>query len=168
MFTNIKKMFLQHIDLITTAFSESNHPWNRVSGWVGYTSLFYLLPIFFIKDTSIWTTFYKIMWAIQTIFVYSSDFGWGGPEKNIIHGIDRFLATSMTLSMIIITCLYIDPFIAFIGAFPPIYFIYKSKLATSQKNWNAYVINQTLWHITGPIIVSAALYKIQLTQPLFG
>ena len=164
---NVEKMFIQHIELLTSGFDKSNHPWKRVSTWVGYTALFYLLPIFFIKDTNKWTTIYKIMWVIQTIFVFSSDFGFGGPEPNIIHGIDRLLATIMSLSIIIITLFYINKWVACIGAFPPIYFIYKSKVATSMKDWDTYVINQTLWHITGPLIACASLYKIQLKHKLF-
>ena len=168
MLKELIEIFIEHINLLTTNFKKSNHPWNRVSKWVGYTAIFYLLPIFYIKNTNKWTSFYKLMWIIQTIFVFSSDYGWGNSYPNIIHGIDRLLATSMTLSMIFITIKYYNILYAIIGSFLPIYFIYQCKVATAKKDWDKYVFNQTLWHITGPIIASFILYKIQLKHKLFS
>ena len=90
----------------------------------------------------------------------------GKRGNSIIFGIDRLLATLMVILMIIITYHYLDA-IYLIGAIPPIYFVLQSKAAADKYKWNKMVVNQTLWHITGPIIASYILYKIQLKNKLF-
>jgi len=157
----------KHIRLLTTDFSQSNHPWKKVSKWAGYTGILYLMPIFFINSNNLYSNIYQLLWVIQTAFVLASDYGWGGPTPHILHGIDRLLATCMVLSTIIITSLYLNPAFVIIGSLIPLYFVYQSMVAAKENNWNKYVLNHTLWHITGPIIVSYALYKIQLTHSLF-
>lgn len=167
MLERVWRIFKEHIELITTDFTRANHPWNKSSKWVGYTAIFYLLPILFIKDTNIWTTLYKVMWAVQTIFVFSSDFVFGNPKDTPVHGIDRLLATTMTLSMIVITLKYYSIWFALAGAFFPVYFVYLSKVYTAKKDWDKYVFYQSAWHVTGPIIASYVLYDIQKKHKLF-
>ena len=161
------RIFKEHLGLITTKFTKANHPWDKKSKWVGYTAFFYLLPIFFIKDTGKWTTFYKIMWAVQTLFVFSSDYVFGNPKDTPVHGIDRLLATTMTLSMIVITLKHYSIWFAFAGAFFPVYFVYLSKVYTEKKDWDKYVFYQSAWHVTGQIIASYVLYDIQKKHKLF-
>lgn len=172
MLTN--NIILQHLKLLTTNFNKSNHAWNKTSMLVGYSSFCYLLPIYFIKNTNIWTFIFKLLWFIQTIFVFLSDYlipkiqlNNGERKPTIIHGIDRWLVTLLTIIMILITIIYLD-IKYLILAIPPYYFIYKSKQASNNKNWNEYVINHSLWHITGPLIVCYVLYKIQLKYKLFN
>ena len=163
----------QHIRLLTTDFNKSNHAWNKTSMLVGYSSLCYLLPILFIKNTNKWTIIFKLLWFIQTIFVFLSDYlipkiQLNNGERNltIIHGIDRWLVAILTITMIIITLIYLN-IKYIILAIPPLYFVYKSKEASNERDWDKYVINHTLWHITGPLIASYVLYKIQLKHKLF-
>ena len=174
---NITSLFSQHIDYLTSDFNKknpSNPGFKKTSALVGYTALFYLVPIFFIKDSNKWTSIYKILWGVQTLFVFMADY-WipkmqlqttGHNDESIIYGIDRLMATTMVLSMIIITYLYLDK-IYLIGAIPPIYFVSQSKAASANYEWDKMVINQTMWHITGPLIAAYVLYKIQLKNKLF-
>ncbi len=168
----------EHPKLLTKGFFKSNPSdpgFKKTSPWVGYSALFYLLPIFYIKDTNKWTTVYKILWAVQTFLVYMADYGlprlqlqqYGKRKDSIIFGIDRLMATLMVLVMIAITYYYLEP-IYLVGAVPPVYFVFQSKQASTNYNWSKMVVNQTLWHITGPIIASFVLYKIQLKYKLFS
>ena len=167
MLERVWRIFKEHIELITTDFTRANHPWNRSSKWVGYTAIFYLLPAFFIKNTNKWTILYKLLWMIQAVFVFSSDFLFGNPKRSAIHGIDRLMATSMVLSMIIISLRYYSIWFTVVGAFFPVYFVYLSKVYTEKKDWDNYVFYQSAWHVTGPIIVSYVLYDIQKKHKLF-
>ena len=92
---------------------------------------------------------------------------YGKRKDSIIFGIDRLMATLMVLVMIAITYYYLEP-IYLVGAVPPVYFVFQSKQASTNYNWSKMVVNQTLWHITGPIIASFVLYKIQLKYKLFS
>ena len=172
-------LFKQHVKLLTTDHFFKSNPsdpgFKKTSRLVGYSAFFYLVPIFFIKNTNKYTTLYKIIWIIQTLFVFTADYllpsiqlkKYGKREKNIIYGIDRLLATLMVIIMIIITFIYLDK-IYLLGAIPPIYFVFQSKQASNNYDWDKMVFNQTLWHITGPLIASYILYKIQLKHKLFN
>ncbi len=174
---NIKKLFTQHLDYLSKDFNKknpSNPGFTKTSALVGYTALFYLVPIFFIKNTNKWTSLYIILWGLQTLLVFMADY-WipkmqlqttGHNNESIIYGIDRLMATVMVLTMIVITFVYLDK-IYLIGAIPPIYFVSQSKLASTNYDWDKMVINQSMWHITGPLIVAYVLYKIQLKNKLF-
>ena len=169
----------RHLDLLTNEkfFKSNPHDpgFKKTSRLVGYSSFFYLLPVFFIKNTNKWTILFKIIWIIQTVFVFTADYllpsiqikKYGKRQKSIIYGIDRLLATVMVTTMIIITYVYLDK-IYLLGSLPPIYFVLQSKQAANEYDWDKMVLNQTLWHITGPIIVSYALYKIQQKHKLFN
>ena len=115
---NIKKLFTQHIDYLSKDFTKnpSNPGFKRTSALVGYTALFYLVPIFFIKNTNKWTSLYIILWGLQTLLVFMADY-WipkmqlqttGHNNESIIYGIDRLMATLMVLTMIVITFVYLD------------------------------------------------------------
>ena len=174
---NIKKLFTQHIDYLSKDFTKknpSNPGFKITSALVGYTALFYLVPIFFIKNTNKWTSLYIILWGLQTLLVFMADY-WipkmqlqttGHNNESIIYGIDRLTATLMVLTMIVITFVYLDK-IYLIGAIPPIYFVSQSKIASTNYDWDKMVINQSMWHITGPLIAAYVLYKIQLKNKLF-
>ena len=175
---NIIKLFSQHIDYLTKDFTKKNPSdpgFKKTSALVGYTAFFYLVPIYFIKNTNKWTTLYKILWALQTFFVFMADYlipkiqlqTTGHNDESIIYGVDRLMATLMVLTMIVITFVYLDK-IYLIGAIPPIYFVSQSKAASTNYNWDKMVINQSMWHITGPLIAAYVLYKIQLKNKLFS
>ncbi len=157
----------EHILLITTNFSKSNHTWDERSVWAGYSAFAYLIPVFFIKDTNKYTTIFKFLWILQTILVFTSDYILANRKDYLIRGFDRLLATSMVLTMIIITYKYYNIWYTIIGGFFPVYFVYNSKIAARNQDWDSYVINHTLWHISGGVIASYFLYKIQLNNKLF-
>jgi len=171
-------LFKQHLKLLTEGFFKSN-PYDpgfkKTSRLVGYSAFFYLLPVFFIKNTNKWTILYKVLWIVQTFLVFSADYllpslqlqKYGKRKKSIIYGIDRLMATLMVIIMIVITYVYLDK-IYLLGAIIPVYFVFQSKDASNKYDWERMVINQTLWHITGPLIVSYVLYKIQLKHKLFN
>ena len=69
--------------------------------------------------------------------------------------------------MFFITTKYYNIIYAICLAFIPVYCVYLSKVAAKKKDWDMYVFNQTTWHITGPIIASYVLYKIQLKYNLY-
>ena len=160
-------IFIQHIKLITTDFTKSNHSWDKGSVIAGMSGIFYVLPYFFIKDTNNYTTIFKVLWIIQAIFVCTSDYFLANRKSTIIRGIDRLLATLMVISMMIITYKYYNIWYMLIGAFFPLYFVYQSKMSGFNDDWESYVFNHAMWHITGPIIASFILYQIQLKHKLF-
>ena len=74
---NIKKLFTQHLDYLSKDFNKknpSNPGFTKTSALVGYTALFYLVPIFFIKNTNKWTSLYIILWGLQTLLVFMADY----------------------------------------------------------------------------------------------
>jgi hypothetical protein len=160
-------MIAKHLQLLTADFRQSNHPWKKVSKWAGYSGILYLLPIYFITARNVYASVYKLLWIVQTVFVISSDYVAAGPEPHVLHGVDRLLATAMVISAIGITAHYLSPAFALAGSLLPLFFVYQSMMAAKERNWDKYVLNHTLWHITGPIIVSYAFHKIESTRPLF-
>ena len=165
--TNISDIFMQHIRLLTTEFTKYNHPWSGRSPWVGYTALFYLLPIIAIKGNTIKANLFRAAWVIQTILVFSSDYAWSS-EEHIIHGLDRWLATLLPIFMSYLAIKYYGLCVGLSLAFLPIFQVFLSKVATANNDWDGYIINQAGWHVTGPIIATWALYDIQLKHNLFG
>jgi hypothetical protein len=169
----VVNIFKQHIELLTTKFNESIYAWNKTSIFIGLSVLCYLVPIFLIKDTNIWTTILKLIFFFQTIFGFLSDYlipfiqlKTGGRKPTIIHGIDRLLVFILIITIIAITLVYLN-FKYIILIIIPLYFIYKSKEASNKKDWDKYIINHILWHITGLLIICFILYKIQLKHKLF-
>jgi len=163
---NVFDIAIQHFKLLTVDIKAYNHPWSERSKWVGYSAWCYILPSFFIKGTSLLSYFFRIIWIIQAGFVFSSDYGWA-TDVHVLHGIDRWLATLLVIYMIYITIKYYNKWYILCSGFIPIYCVYLSKIAAKRKDWDMYVLNQTIWHITGPIIASYVLQQIQLKHNLY-
>lgn len=148
----------QHIDLLTTDIAAYNHPWPERSKWVGYSALAYVLPSFFVRGWTLAACAFRAIWLVQAAFVFSSDYAWA-TDVHVLHGIDRWLATLLTLYMMYVTVRYSSIWYLVVGIIP-LYSIYMSKIAARTQDWNLYVVSQTVWHITGPLIACIVLRSI--------
>ena len=165
-FQNFLNITIQHIKLLTSDIKAYNHPWPEKSKWVGYSAWCYILPSFFIKGDSLLSYFFRMIWIVQAIFVFSSDYAWA-TDVHILHGIDRWLATLLVIYMYYITIKYYNKWYILLAGLIPVYCVYLSKVAAKRKDWDMYVFNQTTWHITGPIIACYVLKEIQLNHSLY-
>ena len=129
---NASNILIQHIKLLTVDIEAYNHPWPERSKWVGYSAFCYMLPSFFIEGNSPLSYFFRAIWIIQAGFVFSSDYGWI-TDVHVLHGIDRWLATSLVIYMFSITTKYYNIWYALISVFIPVYGVYLSKVAAKKE-----------------------------------
>ena len=152
-----------HIRLITTDFSKSQHPWSpgNKSILLGGTAIFYLLPILFIPPSTLTLRLFRAAWAIQTVLVFTADYVLASPEPNPLHGLDRLWATAMVCLMARITYCHHGFATMVLGAALPVWLIYEAKVATENMDWEGSSTYQTAWHIIGPVIACAVLSTIK-------
>ena len=154
-------VIIEHLKLLTINFTQRKKG-STPSKLAGLSGIMYILPVFFIKENGFEMNLYKLLWILNAIFVISSDYFFYNTDS-IIHGIDRWLATLNVIISFIITLQHYPFWKCCIYVFPPLYFVYKSKVA---ENENDYIFNHTMWHVTGPTIVSYILYQIQLNSKI--
>ena len=87
-------MSKQHFDW----FNKTSLRWKYKSKWVGYSSVCYIFPAILLKEHH---AMFRLVWIIQAIVSYASDYKWSG-VTHWSHGIDRIWATVLVLTTMII------------------------------------------------------------------
>jgi len=132
-------MFAAQLTLMTRSFRATALPWKQRSAWIGGSSACY-----FVLSREHW------MWTVQAIVAFLSDYVYAG-VPHVTHGIDRWLSTFMTLRLVVLTRRYM-----YLGVIP-FYCFYRSKRAVANRDYRAYVLYHTLWHVSGPVIAASVL-----------
>ena len=132
-------MLGRQIDMMTTSFRATAVPWKQRSAILGCSSACYCLLV-----REHW------MWAVQAGVTFLSDYVYSG-VPHVTHGIDRWLSTFMALRLVVLTKRYM--YLAVI----PFYCFYQSKRALANRDYRAYVLYHTLWHVSGPLLATAVL-----------
>lgn len=141
-------------NLLFKEYCNTNIPWkeNRQSILAGYSGMFYLCPCFYIQSSF----FYYIPWIIQAIVSVMADYYYIN-TPGYIHGIDRWVATLMTIGMMYYT-FYKMSLNGIIIIVPPLLLYTIANQKKKEHDYDSWVIYHFLWHL---VCVLLSIYVLK-------
>ena len=138
-----------HVHAILMDASDSGIPWSGLqcrSIIAGGTGIMYALPALVCP-----TWWEKSLWFVQAICSVVADY-FEIHHKSYWHGIDRCVATMMTIRAIVICATILRPWIALIALVPLSFYVGSSR-AKKSKNLEAWKRSHCGWHVSGSLLV---------------
>ena len=142
-------------NLLFRDYCNTNIPWkeNRQSILAGYSGIFYLLPCFYIQPSFLNYT----PWIIQAIISIMANYYYIN-TPGYIHGIDRWVATLMTIGMMYYT-FYKMGLNGIVIVVPPLALYTTANQKKKENDYDSWVIYHFLWHLVCPIFSTYVLIK---------
>jgi hypothetical protein len=141
-------------------FNKTQITWGHLpNSCVGASSACYLFPALSLLVCCApgrFPQFYSAAFVLQTLFSFLSDYLYSGIHC-IVHGLDRTLASLLTLRMLLFAAGSVSLYWATLAVVPLCCFV-KSKRASSLGDYEAYVFWHSLWHFSSGSLVAVTVW----------
>ncbi len=149
------KAFRTQISGLTKDFKSNGLPWSGPqcrSILAGGSGVLFLIPAFVCKGN----TFEQTRWVIAAFLSFMADYVYIVGDS-WFHGIDRIVATTNAITLILQAAIQLHAFSAFIAIIPISTFIMANR-AKQQGNLQSWKYYHFLWHVTASLSIAFAVY----------